>query len=351
MITEGYGLENIDYGLTVTFNGSKYTFLGDGIVKDYPIGGLSCEYFDLVPTKIKDIILSCSNLDAAPTVDIISDTMLEFHQKCIEQLLPVQAVMISVEFYDSLTDWFKAIRENRVEEYIDLANVQKKNPEIGKFIFADTPFDNVGCNTVLQLLLSAYAAFADCYTFTKYMFMNALVSEDINEENEKVIDALTGMYSTCINMQHIDFRIISTEKGLENMYTIRSSISLLVFEHANSYNAGVNFVKCANCGRIFIPEGRVDTIYCSHPSPQNSERTCKEIGAQVARANKEKNDVTTHEYRKVYMRYKMMLNRNPGKRDIRKKFDKLTTEIKKWRAHLNDGSATTEQFLEWLSQF
>ena len=351
MITEGYGLENIEYGLTVTFNGSKYTFLGDGIVKEYPIGGLSCEYFDLAPTKIKDIILSCSNLEAEPTVEQICETMVEFHKKCLETLPPVQAVMISVEFYDSLADWFKAIREDRVGEYTELINVQKKHPEIGKFIFADTPYDNVGCETVLQMLLSAYAAFADSYTFTKYMFMNALVTEDVTEENEKVIDALSGMYSSCISMQHIDFRIIGTEKGLENMYTIKSSISLLVFEHANSCNANVNFVKCSNCGRIFLPEGRSDTIYCSHPSPQNKDKTCREIGAQIARANKEKTDVTTHEYRKVYMRYKMMLNRNPGKRDIRKKFDKLTTEIKKWRTNLKDGSSTTEQFLEWLSQF
>ena len=160
-----------------------------------------------------------------------------------------------------------------------------------------------------------------------------------------------GLYSSLIDMQHIDFRILSTEKGLENMYTIKTSLSLLIFEHANSCNADVKFVKCSNCGKIFIPEGRSDTIYCSRPSPQNKEKTCREIGAQIARANKEKTDTTTHEYRKVYMRYKMMLSRKPGTREVWKKFDKLTTEVKTWRKKLENGSANTDQFLEWLSQF
>ena len=350
MITDDHEL-NLDYGLTVAFNGKNYTLMCSNIVKEYPVGGLSCEYFDLAPTKIKPIIMECPNLESEPTLDVVVDTMMEFHKKCFETFLPVQAIMISVEFQDAVTDWFKAMREQREDEYMELLNVHKQSPEVRNFIFTDTPYEDVGRSTVLQMLLSAYISFADTYIHTKYMFMNALVNDEVTEASEKVIDMLSNIYSSYMDMQHIDFRIIATEKGFENMYTIKSSISLLVFEHANSYNADVNFVKCANCGRIFIPEGRVDTIYCSRPSPQNKEKTCKEIGAQVARANKEKNDVTTHEYRKVYMRYKMMLNRNPGKRNIRKKFDKLTTDIKKWRTNLNDGSATTEQFLEWLSQF
>ena len=47
-----------------------------------------------------------------------------------------------------------------------------------------------------------------------------------------------------------------------------------------------------------LPEGRSDAVYCSYPSPQNIKKTCKEIGTQVARANKEKSDITTKGYRK-----------------------------------------------------
>ena len=36
---------NMDFGLAVTYNGKSYTLLCEGIVKDYPVGGLICEYY------------------------------------------------------------------------------------------------------------------------------------------------------------------------------------------------------------------------------------------------------------------------------------------------------------------
>lgn len=298
MITEEHnGLQNIDNGLTITFNGKHYTFLGNGVVKDYPIGGLACEYFDLAPTEIKDVIMSLSNLNAEPTPDIATDGLMEFYKKCFDKFPPVQATMIMVEFASAFTDWFTAIREQRVDEYLELIDVHKKSPQICQFIFADTPYENVGKDSLLQMFLSAYVSFADTYVYTKYTFMHSFSDESAtpDEDDNKAINLLSDLYSSLIDMQHIDFRILCTDRGLENMYTIKTSLSLLIFEHANSFNNNVQFVKCANCGKIFIPEGRSDTIYCSRPAPQNKDKTCKDIGAQIARANKEKTDTTTHE--------------------------------------------------------
>jgi len=155
-----------------------------------------------------------------------------------------------------------------------------------------------------------------------------------------------------MDMQHIDYRILATvEKGLESLFTIKSSISLLLFEMAHATQVDQQFVKCENCGRVFVPEGRSDTIYCNYPSPQNKEKTCREIGAQIARANKEKNDVCTREYRKAYMRYKMKTQRHPGNKEAWEKFNKRTTDIKEWRTRLDQGTTTTEEFLTWLESF
>ena len=52
------------------------------------------------------------------------------------------------------------------------------------------------------------------------------------------------------------------------------------------------------------------------------------VGAQVTRANKEKNDAATKEYRKVYMRYKMMTNRHPEDAAAAEKFEQLTIKQK-----------------------
>ena len=113
----------------------------------------------------------------------------------------------------------------------------------------------------------------------------------------------------------------------------------------------ITVTKCANCGEYFVPEGRVDVIYCGYPSPQDPKRICKDIGAQVTRANKEKNDIATKEYRKVYMKYKMLTIRHPENREAKKRFEKLMSEIKEWRKKLKNGTSSTEEFLDWLKKF
>ena len=60
----------MDYGLSVFYNnGKNYTLVGDGIVREYPVGGLICEYCRLVPTELKDIILDCPGLDLEANPD------------------------------------------------------------------------------------------------------------------------------------------------------------------------------------------------------------------------------------------------------------------------------------------
>lgn len=46
---------NMDFGLAVTYNGKGYTLLCPDHVKEYPVGGLICEYCRLAPTAIKDV--------------------------------------------------------------------------------------------------------------------------------------------------------------------------------------------------------------------------------------------------------------------------------------------------------
>ena len=70
---------NVDFGLAVTYNGKGYTLLSPDHVKEYPVGGLICEYCRLAPTAIKDVILACSNLDEAVTADSAAKLIVEFH--------------------------------------------------------------------------------------------------------------------------------------------------------------------------------------------------------------------------------------------------------------------------------
>lgn len=341
---------NIDFGLNAIFDGSKYRLVMAQSDDEYPIGGLICEYMRLTPMDIKAVIMSCDGLEKEGSTDNYLDTFLQFYEKVNEEFPPVISTMIALEFMNSADDWFKAVRENRVEEYLGLFD--NSYDSVKKYIFENTGCDKVGGDTVLQILLTSYSVFADKYIITKTMFNQIMDGDHSDDESHaKWIEVFAAMYGNHMDMQHIDYRLILTENGLESLYTIKSSFSLIIFDMAHAINTEANIVKCKNCGHHFVPEGRSDAVYCSYPLRDNKDKTCKDVGAQVTRANKEKNDVATKEYRKVYMRYKMMTNRHPDDTEAAAKFEWLTGEVREWRDKMAHGLATTDEFLSWLAQF
>lgn len=342
---------NIDFGLHVTFDGRKYALMMPNCQDEYPIGGLICEYARLAPTDLKALIMGCDGLNEPATTENFVATFMQLQEKMTDNLLPVIGTMVAVEFMNTSEDWFNAVRTDRVEEYKKHIVTDSYN-SVKKFIFENTGYSDIGGETVLQLLLTCYFNFASIYVITKAMFTQIMESADNDDDpHKRSVELLSAMYGTYMDAQHIDYRIIRTDKGFESLYTIKTSISLMLFDMAHCINMEANIVKCKNCGHYFVPEGRSDSVYCSYPLRDNKGKTCKDVGAQITRANKEKNDTTTKEYRKVYMRYKMMTNRHPEDSDAAEKFSRLTVEIKTWRNKLAHGLATTEEFLEWLKQF
>lgn len=341
---------NIDFGLNTIYDGNKYQLVMAQSEDEYPIGGLICEYMRLTPMDIKAVILSCNGIEKEGTTDNYLNTFLQFHEKINSEFPPVISTMIALEFMNSADDWFKAVREDRVEEYISLFD--NSYDSVKKYILENTECEGLGGETVLQILLTSYYAFADKYILTKAMFNQIMESDAVDDdEHKRGIEIFTAMYGNHMDMQHIDYRLILTENGFESLYTIKSSFSLLIFDMAHCINTEANIVKCKNCGHYFVPEGRSDAVYCSYPLRENKDKTCKDVGAQVTRANKEKNDAATKEYRKVYMRYKMTTSRHPEDSEAAAKLDQLTSEVREWRNKMAHGLATIDEFLEWLSRF
>lgn len=341
----------IDLGLPVIFDGVSNTLLYSDIVKDYPVGGMISEYCRLHPTEIKDVILDCSNIFREPTLDNLSVFFDEFNKKLLKKFDPIISIMILVEIFNNTYDWYNMeFGDNRKKLFDELNNT---NTEIKNFIFEDTTINQPGEENILQLILSMYLGFAQSYVNTKYLFTEVIKCLEMYDEtkDQKLIDTFISMYTQYIDFQHIDYRIICTENGFESLYTIKTSMSLLLFEMANCIKKETTFVKCINCEEYFVPDGRKDTLYCSYISPQNDKKTCKEIGAQITRANKEKTDIVTGLYRKTYMRYKMKTRRNPYDKEVKRKYNELTQGIKEWRNNLNQGYSTVEEYLNWINKF
>ena len=339
-------------GIPVLYDGDRNEFLFYNRIIEYPAGAMIAEYARLKVRDIKTVIQECSHFSDKPTDDNIAAFVDDFQNKMAERFEPVAGTMATMEIFNVIEEWLKAEIDGRCDEYLSVLKEVANYDDVNEFIFADTGYDGIGKATVGQMALSAYASFVTNFLHTSYTFDHIVKCADQEEgADERAMDMLGALFTEMVSMQHIDFRIINIEGHFRSHYIIKTGMSLLTFEFAHWLDKGVSFVKCANCGRYFVPDGRSDQIYCTYPSPQNKEKTCREVGAQVTRANKEKTDVVTREYRKVYMRYKMNTKRHPGNREAAKQFDALTEGMRDWRKKLTNGTATTDQFLEWISQF
>lgn len=347
MITENENVVDFDFGMTVKFDGKKNTILCCGIVKDYPIGGMMCEYARLHPTDIKNVIMESPDFSTPCNLEKIGTALKDLTDAFIQKFDVVTALMVATDMLNLIAEYIKATDSAR-KEMLGCGKQQKDFDKIAEFILEDTGFSNFGMDTVGQLLLTGYYLYSSSFASFKYLFDAYVTELDVETEQATFFWKLYGEY---MNMQHIDFRIAYIDGKFASLYTIKSSLSLLLFEIAHCIDVEAQFVKCQNCNQYFVPEGRSDAVYCSYPSPQNIKKTCKEIGAQVARANKEKSDITTKEYRKVYMRYMMHMNRHPNDDERSAKLEQLTSEVKEWRNKLAHGIVTEEEFLDWLSQF
>lgn len=332
----------MDFGLSVIYNKGKYVVLFNS-VKEYNIGSMICEYCRLKPTEIKDVIMSCNHLRDEPSIDNISEFFDDFHEKLIERFDLIIAIMILVEFMNLVFEWHDDKDQYSFEGVYELSN------EISDYIFEDSGYNSCGSESVLQLILSMYCLFGTIYSSVKYTFQNVI--QGLDETNEENLDAFLEMYTKHIDFQKIDYRIVNTENGFEPLYTIKSSMSLLLFEISNSMSYDVNFVKCPNCNMFFVPDGRKDTLYCSYKSPQNNKKTCSDIGAQIIRKNKEKNDITVREYRKAYMRCRARMKRGVYSKIAVESFEKLTEENKVYKDKFEKGLISADEYINWLKRF
>lgn len=330
-------------GLVVNFDGDKNVVMYQGL-KEYPIGGMIAEYARLHPTDLKEIILSYSRIEEKTSKGGLCEFFSWLFQKLENRFGTVTAIMVTFEIMDFVADTFKMDKSN----LDNIFNKIKKENKVGQFIFEGSGYDETGNLSNKQLLLSAYYWWSSCYVVFKHGFL-MLASEKEYEENQ--VNAFWSLFNENIDFQHIDFRVANYEGRFHSLYTIKSSMSLLLFEAAHCLDKNTKFKKCANCGEYFVPEGRIDSIYCGYPSPQDKHRICKDIGAQITRANKEKNDLATKEYRRVYMKYKMITLRHPENREAVRIFENLTSEVKNLRKKLKNGTLTTEDFLKWLNKF
>jgi len=106
----------------------------------------------------------------------------------------------------------------------------------------------------------------------------------------------------------------------------------------------VKYKHCQCCGKLFVPEGRSDSLYCDRIMP-GQERPCNEIGAHLVALEKRKNDPALSIHRQAYNR---MYNRVEMDYMSRFDFDVWAKEAKKKRDACHAGKLPLDEFVKWI---
>lgn len=104
--------------------------------------------------------------------------------------------------------------------------------------------------------------------------------------------------------------------------------------------------KCQNCGMYFVPNSRLDEIYCDYP--KSDGKTCREKGAFQAYNERLKQNKALAEYRRLYQLKSMAVGRNKDNKQMKKDFEKWKKDAKDRVNKLKHGVLTEDEVYEWL---
>lgn len=124
------------------------------------------------------------------------------------------------------------------------------------------------------------------------------------------------------------------------------------FNYLFENNITIN--KCKNCSKYFIPANRTDEKYCENISPQNSNKTCKEIGSKLSFAYKRDSEPISREHNKTKVALSMRISRAKKKNDF-EEIDKVSKHLEKYLSNyqkkLNDYNKhkiSEEELINWI---
>ena len=344
------------HGITLWMKEKQYDVIADGKTVKYPIGGLIADYVRIPLVKLKDVAATIPHGDMELAPDKL--TLMEEHLfSGIDSMCTcVQSDILKAEFWNFCSQVTK-YSEDMIKGSVDFYTKYQEQEKVAHIIPEEAWIQVPELSTMKDLFLLYYTQ-----VLKNFILVNLML--DVAESNYRLFgeynpegigdvasQTIFSFFEHEMNAQEIDYKILYIDGVFTPTYTIQSAISLMVFDFAQVCENNIGLCRCQNCGKIFVPIGRSDAKYCSYPLEEDNSKTCKDVGAQNTRAEKEKNDVITKSYRKVYMRYMVHMSRHPEDVEKQKKLDQLTEEVKVKRKELQDGIISEEQFLDWLNQF
>lgn len=109
----------------------------------------------------------------------------------------------------------------------------------------------------------------------------------------------------------------------------------------------IEIKKCKNCGKFFVPDNRVDEIYCSNI--YENGKTCKEVGHFRTQQKLMQLNDDLRIYRNVYQKLLLRTRRNPLNSQYEKDFQQFKEKNIELKEKINNGEITQKDYMEWLN--
>ena len=106
--------------------------------------------------------------------------------------------------------------------------------------------------------------------------------------------------------------------------------------------------KCKNCGKFFVPDNRVDELYCN--SIYENNKTCKEVGPFRTKQKLMQENDDLRIYRNVYQKLLLRTRRNPNNDQYERDFNKFKQKNIELKEKIEKGKLTQAEYMEWLEK-
>ena len=106
--------------------------------------------------------------------------------------------------------------------------------------------------------------------------------------------------------------------------------------------------KCKNCGKFFVPDNRVDELYCN--SIYENNKTCKEVGPFRTKQKLMQENDDLRIYRNVYQKLLLRTRRNPNNDQYERDFNKFKQKNIELKEKIEKGEMSQAEYVEWLNK-
>lgn len=162
---------------------------------------------------------------------------------------------------------------------------------------------------------------------------------DLEQNNEEFAERWHSHFITKLGRksEYYDIQQFTVLEDIDDM---------LRYELVETLVRGVEFKRCKNCGMLFVPSGRSDTVYCDFIMPGETQ-PCNKIGANRQAKRKVAEDPVLKEYRGAYQRLNKRVELGYMEKEA---FQSWAKEAKERCGKCQRGELTFEEYKKWLDE-